>query len=407
MHCRHCHTSLTHCVIDLGYAPPSNAYLSADALMRPEIHYPLRVMVCDACWLVQTEDYAHHAHLFDGEYAYFSSTSTTWLAHTVDYVDMIVPRLQLGARSYVVELAANDGYLLQYMVARNIPCMGVEPTHSTAQAARNKGIRIEQDFFGEALARVICARDGHADLMIANNVLAHVPDINDFLCGVAILLAPQGTITIEFPHLLNLVRQDQFDTIYHEHFSYLSLQVVDRIMRTCGLCVYDVEALPTHGGSLRLYAGHIAAGHVIRPAVADIVQQEQSYALESLACFRDFQARAKQIKTGLLAFLLAQQCLGKKVLGYGAAAKGSTLLNYAGVDADLLPMVADAAHAKQGKFLPGSHIPIVSPDVLLSHKPDYVVILPWNLKEEVTTQLAAIRQWGGQFVIAVPDIQVW
>ena len=406
MKCRHCQTELHDTFIDLGFSPPSNAYLGQQDLMRPETHYPLRVMTCRSCWLVQTQDYTHYDQLFESDYAYFSSTSTTWLKHAADYVEMIVARLKLNEHSRVVELAANDGYLLQYVQQRGIPCMGVEPTKSTADAARAKGITIVEKFFGVALAQEL-ARDGKADLIAANNVLAHVPDINDFLGGMVVLLADNGTITIEFPHLLNLIAQNQFDTIYHEHFSYLALGSVDRMMRTLGLRVYDVEQLPTHGGSLRIYACHQAAAHAPTQALQLVQEQERAFGLEEIATYEGFQAKAETIKLDLLQFLIEQKRLGKTVMAYGAAAKGNTLLNYSGVHADLLPLVADAAASKQDKYMPGSHIPIVSPAQLLAAKPDYVLILPWNIKTEVEAQLAEIRHWGGRFVIAVPSLQVW
>lgn len=407
MKCRHCSTELTDTFVDLGFSPPSNAYLRREDLVRPEVHYPLRVMVCPICWLVQTEDYAHHEQLFATDYAYFSSTSTTWLAHAAKYVDMIVARLGLNGASKVVELAANDGYLLQYMQQRGIPNLGVEPTRSTADAARAKGIHIVEEFFGVGLARKLLESEGPADLMIANNVLAHVPDINDFLGGIALLLAPDGTVTIEFPHLLNLVRLAQFDTIYHEHFSYLALGSVETMMRKQGLRVYDVEELPTHGGSLRIYACRENAAQTMQPAVEAMRRREQDFGLQDMRTYRGFQVKAETIKLDFLAFLLEQKRLGKKVMAYGAAAKGNTLMNYSGVHADLVSLVADAAVSKQSKYMPGSHVPIVSPEALLAEKPDFVVILPWNLKEEVENQLACIRDWGGKFVVAVPALQVW
>jgi SAM-dependent methyltransferase len=407
MKCRHCSTELIDTFVDLGFSPPSNAYLRRDDLIRPETYYPLRVMVCRSCWLVQTEDYAHHAQLFDTEYAYFSSTSSTWLAHASSYVDMIVKRLGLDGNSKVVELAANDGYLLQYMQQRGIPNLGVEPTRSTADAARAKGIAVVEEFFGVQLALTLMERGGAADLMIANNVLAHVPDINDFLGGMAVLLAPEGTVTIEFPHLLNLMKFSQFDTIYHEHFSYLALGSVETMMRTQGLRVYDVETLPTHGGSLRVYACRQEAKFATTAAVEKMRAQEHDFGLQDIHTYQGFQIKAEAIKTDLLYFLVQQKRAGKKVMAYGAAAKGNTLLNYSGVHADLLTLVADAAASKQSKYMPGSHIPIVSPQELIAEKPDYVVILPWNLKDEVEAQLSCIREWGGQFVIAVPDMRIW
>ncbi len=406
MKCRHCHHELHLGFVDLGFSPPSNAYLLPADLAAPEIHYPLRVKVCEQCWLVQTEDFARHDELFNAEYAYFSSTSTTWLAHARAYVEMIVPRLGLNSASRVVEIAANDGYLLQYVAERGIPCLGVEPTHRTAEAARAKGLRIDEIFLGAASATALLARDGAADLIVANNVLAHVPDINDFVRGIGILLAPRGSATFEFPHLLNLIAQTQFDTIYHEHFSYLSLLTVERILNQAGLCVYDVEQLPTHGGSLRVYAARPDALFPVSPEVARVAAAERAAGLDQPAVYQQFQARADAVRLGLQAFLLEQKQLGKTVLAYGAAAKGNTLLNYAGIDALLLPQVADAAPSKQGKYLPGSHIPIVTPQTLLAGKPDFVLILPWNLKHEVMQQLEVIRQWGGRFVVAVPEVEI-
>lgn len=407
MKCRHCQSELHDTFIDLGFSPPSNAYLKTEDLRRPETCYPLKVMVCRQCWLVQTEDYTHYDQLFDTEYAYFSSTSTTWLQHASRYVDMIAARLKLGEKSLVVELAANDGYLLQYVKQKGIPCLGIEPTKSTADAARAKGIPVVEEFFGVALGQRLRGSHGTADLIAANNVLAHVPDINDFVGGMAALLAPEGTVTVECPHLLNLIAQSQFDTIYHEHFSYLSLVAVERVMRSQGLRVYDVEELPTHGGSLRIYACHAGAGIVASPSVEAMLARERAFGLERMEAYTGFQSKAEEIKMQLLEFLLEQKRAGKKVLAYGAAAKGNTLLNYSGVHPDLLAMVADAAPSKQGKYMPGSHVPIVSPQRLLQEKPDVVLILPWNIKDEVAEQLAEIRNWGGRFAIAVPQLQVW
>ncbi|MBN9357730.1 MAG: class I SAM-dependent methyltransferase [Herbaspirillum huttiense] len=407
MKCRHCQTELHDTFLDLGFSPPSNAYLRAEDLRRPETTYPLKVMVCRQCWLVQTEDYTHYDQLFATDYAYFSSTSSTWLAHAARYVDMIAARLNLNAQSLVVELAANDGYLLQYVQQKGIPCLGVEPTTSTADAARARGIAIVEEFFGVALGQRLRESHGAADLIAANNVLAHVPDINDFVGGMRALLAPQGTVTVECPHLLNLIAQAQFDTVYHEHFSYLSLVAVQRVMQSQGLRVYDVEELPTHGGSLRIYACHADAAIAATPAVQAMLAREREAGLERIEGYAGFQARAEGIKLQLLSFLLEQKRAGKKVLAYGAAAKGNTLLNYSGVHPDLLAMVADAAPSKQDKYMPGSHIPIVSPQRLLDEKPDVVLILPWNIKDEVAQQLAEIRAWGGRFAIAVPQLQVW
>ena len=407
MKCRHCQTELTLPLIDLGVAPPSNAYLTQHTLHAPEKYFPLRVLVCSECWLVQTEDYAGADELFSADYAYFSSFSTTWLQHAERYVADMVQRFALNANSHIVEVAANDGYLLQYAKARGIPCLGIEPTTSTADAARAKGIEIVEEFFGVQLAEKLVAQGKQADLTAANNVLAHVPDINDFVGGFAVLLKPAGVSTFEFPHLLRLVSENQFDTIYHEHYSYLSLIAVKRIFEHNGLSVFDVEELPTHGGSLRVYAQRTDSGiHEISANVANMLQREVQAGMTTLTFYAGFQAKADQVKNDLLAFLIEAKRAGKTVAGYGAAAKGNTLLNYAGVRPDLLPYVVDRNPAKQDKFLPGCRIPIVAEAHLIQAKPDYVVILPWNLRTEVIEQLAYIREWGGQFVTAVPNIKI-
>jgi len=407
MKCRHCQTELTLPLIDLGVAPPSNAYLTQHTLHAPEKYFPLRVLVCSECWLVQTEDYAGADELFSADYAYFSSFSTTWLQHAERYVADMVQRFALNANSHIVEVAANDGYLLQYAKARGIPCLGIEPTTSTADAARAKGIEIVEEFFGVQLAEKLVAQGKQADLTAANNVLAHVPDINDFVGGFAVLLKPAGVSTFEFPHLLRLVSENQFDTIYHEHYSYLSLIAVKRIFEHNGLSVFDVEELPTHGGSLRVYAQRTDSGiHEISANVANMLQREVQAGMATPAFYGGFQDKADQVKNDLLAFLIEAKRAGKTVAGYGAAAKGNTLLNYAGVRPDLLPYVVDRNPAKQDKFLPGCRIPIVAEAHLIQAKPDYVVILPWNLRTEVIEQLAYIREWGGQFVTAVPNIKI-
>lgn len=406
MHCRHCGAPVTLPLADLGTAPPSNAYLSAEALHAPERWYPLRVLVCERCWLVQTEDFAQAHELFDAEYAYFSSYSSSWLAHAQAYVEAMVQRFALGPHSRVVEIAANDGYLLQYVAARGIPCLGVEPTASTAAAARAKGIPVVERFFGQELARELVGQGQAADLTAANNVLAHVPDINDFVAGFALLLQPAGVATFEFPHLLQLVQQCQFDTLYHEHFSYLSLTAVQRIFVANGLTVFDVEELPTHGGSLRVYARRTdGTSRPEAPAVAALLAREAQAGVASAAFYGDFQRECLRIKRELLSFLISAQAQGRKVAAYGAAAKGNTLLNFAGVRADLLPYVVDRNPAKQGKYLPGSRIPVVDEAHLRADRPDVVLILPWNLREEVVAQLAYIREWGGRFAVAVPGWQ--
>jgi SAM-dependent methyltransferase len=405
MKCRHCGTALQHSFIDLGFAPPSNAYLSKEALARPEVHYPLRVKVCDQCWLVQTEDYAQADELFSAEYAYFSSTSTSWLAHALRYTEMITDRLGLGVDSFVIEVACNDGYLLKNFVAEKIPCLGIEPTASTAQAAEALGIPVMREFFGEAFGRQLAEDGQQADLIVGNNVYAHVPDINDFTRGLAAALTPEGTITLEFPHLLPLIENTQFDTIYHEHFSYLSLTAVTSVFSAAGLRVYDVEALPTHGGSLRIYGCHAAAAAVTADRVRSLLQREEHFGLTRLDTYTAFQARADRVKNDLIAFLLEQKEAGRSVAAYGAAAKGNTLLNYAGVRPDLLPYVCDAAAAKQGKYMPGSHIPIRSPQALRGTPPDVVLILPWNIAAEVRGQLVDLADGGASFVTAVPELR--
>ncbi len=407
MKCRHCGTELKLPLVDLGSAPPSNAYLTEQTLHAPEKWFPLRVLVCELCWLAQTEDFAQANELFDAEYAYFSGFSSSWLTHSERYVADMVARFDLTTDSHVVEVAANDGYLLQYVKARNIPCTGVEPTASTAAAARAKGITIVEDFFGVRLAQDLVGQGKQADLTAANNVLAHVPDINDFVAGFAKVLKPQGVSTFEFPHLLKLVEENQFDTIYHEHFSYLSLTAVNRIFSANGLAVFDVEEHSTHGGSLRVFAQRGDTGQQPRSArVEALLQREAQAGMLSASYYTGFQAKTDQVKNDFLAFLLEAKRQGKTVAAYGAAAKGNTLMNYAGIRPDLIPFVVDRNPAKQGKYMPGSRIPILDEEKLKDAKPDYVVILPWNLKTEVMNQLAYIENWGGKFVVAVPALQV-
>lgn len=403
MKCRHCATPITLPLVDLGTSPPSNAYLDAAALHGPERWYPLRVLVCENCWLVQTEDFAQAHELFSADYAYFSSYSSTWLAHAQAYVAAMVQRWGLNEQSKVIEIAANDGYLLQYVAQRGIPCLGVEPTASTAWAARAKGITVVEQFFGTTLAQELLNQGHAADLLVANNVLAHVPDINDFVAGFALLLQKSGVATFEFPHLLALVEHCQFDTIYHEHFSYLSLTAVQRIFAANGLTVFDVEKLSTHGGSLRVFARRTdSLEHPIQPSVAALLVCEAKAGVCTAAFYQGFQQQSLHIKRELLTFLLQAQAQGQKVAAYGAAAKGNTLLNFAGVRSDLLPYVADRNPAKQGQFLPGSRIPIVDENHLRNQRPDIVLILPWNLQTEVMAQLSYIHEWGGQFAVAVP-----
>lgn len=407
MKCRHCGSLVSLPFLDLGSAPPSNAYLTERTRHAAETWFPLRVLVCECCWLVQTEDYAGREQLFDEDYAYFSSYSSSWLAHSEAYVASTTTRFGLGAEHQVMEVAANDGYLLQYVQARGIPCYGIEPTASTAAAARARGIDIVERFFGVALARELVEAGRSADLTVANNVLAHVPDINDFVAGFAIVLTEQGVATFEFPHLLNMVEQFQFDTAYHEHYSYLSLGAVRRVFAANGLSVFDVEHVPTHGGSLRVFAQRADTGrHPTTDAVVAVLAHEQAAGLETPALYENFQGQAERIKFELLDYLLDARRSGRSVAAYGAAAKGNTLLNFAGVRSDLLPYVVDLNPAKQGKFLPGSRIPIVDVNYLHERRPDDVLILPWNLSAEITEQLAFVREWGARFVTAVPRLTI-
>lgn len=406
MNCRHCLNELTYQWLDLGFAPPSNAYVSREQLSGPERYYPLRLFVCEKCWLVQTEDYAKANELFSGDYAYFSSISKSWLQHAADYCSRITHSLSLNESSFVIEVASNDGYLLKNMVSAKIPCLGIEPTDSTADAAETLGIPVLREFFGEFLGKSLANQGKQADLIIGNNVLAHVPDINDFVKGLKMALKPTGTITLEFPHLLQLIKSCQFDTVYHEHYSYLSLGTVRQILSSVGLKVVDVDILQTHGGSLRVHACHKSASREASNMVDDVLQAEVNAGLQSLDGYEGFQQRAFAIKLDLLQFLVEQKKNGKRVAAYGAAAKGNTLLNYAGVNADLLPYVVDASVHKQGLFMPGSHIPIVSESNIREQKPDFVLILPWNLKDEISTQLDYIKEWGGKFVISMPEMRI-
>lgn len=405
MKCRSCNTELEHLFLDLGTAPPSNAYLTAGDLQGPELFFPLRLFVCHHCWLVQTEDYNQAEELFDKDYAYFSSTSLSWLDHAKRYCDSVTKRLGLNEKSFVVELASNDGYLLKNFVASGVPCLGIEPTASTAAAAEASGVPVLREFFGEELAKGLVAKGSSADLIIGNNVYAHVPDIVDFTRGMRTLLKPDGCITLEFPHLLELIKNVQFDTVYHEHFSYLSLSAVQRIFEVSGLRVWDVEQLPTHGGSLRVYGCRAEDPRPTLPSVDALIQSEISGGLSDLSTYAAFQARAVEVKNDFIAYLLKQRREGKQVAAYGAAAKGNTFLNFAGIRSDLLSFVCDAAPSKQSKFMPGSRIPILHPDVIREKKPDVVVILPWNIADEVVQQHAYIKDWGGRFAVAIPEVR--
>ncbi|MFZ6872698.1 methyltransferase domain-containing protein [Undibacterium sp. Di27W] len=408
MKCRHCEHELTKPFLDLGSAPPSNAYLRADTLENPEVWLPLKLMVCDTCWLAQTLDFTGRENLFDADYAYFSSCSASWLKHAEQFVTTMRQELALDSNSLVVEVAANDGYLLQYVKAAGIPCLGIEPTTSTANAARDKGIPVIEKFFGTELAQELKANQQSADLTVANNVLAHVPDINDFVAGFAALLKPQGVASFEFPHLLNMVQENQFDTAYHEHYSYLSLHAVQAIFEKNGLQVFDVQEWPTHGGSLRVLAQRSDTGQRDqRDSVAGMLEKERAAGIADVAFYQKAQKQAEKAKFELLEFLLNCKKEGKKVVAYGAAAKGNTLLNFSGVRPDLLSYVVDINIHKQGKYLPGSRIPILTEVELIADKPDYVLILPWNLRQEIEGQLSYIRAWGGKFVTAIPTLSVF
>jgi len=406
MKCRHCASELRCDFLDLGFAPPSNAYLTKDALSKPEVYFPLRLKVCEECWLVQTEDYASAETFFSSDYAYFSSASRSWLDHASRYTDMIIKRLGLSDESMVIEVASNDGYLLRNFVAAGIPCLGIEPTDSTAEAAEALGIPVLREFFGEELAKSLVSERRTADLILGNNVYAHVPDINDFTRGLKAALKSEGTITLEFPHLMELIEHNQFDTVYHEHFSYLSLFTVQRIFEQAGLRIFDVEQLTTHGGSLRVYGCHDTDQRPTLESVQQIIDEEAARGLRAKTVYAGFQQKAEAVKNDVLRFLLQAKQDGKTVGAYGAAAKGNTLLNFAGVKPDLLPFVCDAAAAKQNKYLPGSHIPVVHPDEMGERKPDYVVILPWNIAEEVKLQLASLAEDGAKFVTFVPQLLV-
>ena len=399
--CRFCSAPLSEVLADLGVMPLSNAYVHPHRLREPEPFYPLVAEVCGQCFLVQVPPVETPEHIF-GNYAYFSSYSDAWLAHARGYSVMIRERLSLGPQSQVVEIASNDGYLLQYFREAGIPVLGIEPAANVGAVAREKGIETWTKFFGAATARGI---EGRAELLIANNVLAHVPDINDFVEGMRIALAPQGTVTIEFPHLLNIMRESQFDTIYHEHYSYLSLLTVRQMLAAHGLEVVDVEEVPTHGGSLRVYAQHAgrASAH---PSVDRIIAAEREFGMDTLAPYRRFAEGVRACKRALLQFLIAAREEGKRVAGYGAPAKASTLLNYCGARTDFIDYTVDRSPHKQGLYLPGTRIPIHAPEKIAETRPDYVLILAWNLRDEIMGQMAHIREWGGRFVIPIPEAEI-
>src|SRR5579862_4295535 len=407
MQCRFCKAILEHVFIDLQNAPPSNSFLTTDQLNEPEVFYPLKVYICHRCFLVQIDEYKTSDAIFNNEYVYFSSYSTTWLKHAEAYCEMMVDRFGFDSHSRIIEVASNDGYLLQYFKKKGIPVLGVEPTANTAEVAMARGIDCIIDFFGVRLAEALAANGTKADLLLGNNVLAHVPDIVDFVAGIKIILKPRGIATMEFPHLMQLVDQVQFDTIYHEHFSYLSFSVVKKIFGASGLELFDVQELPTHGGSLRIYAKHADdESHAVSASVQELLLKEESAGIETLDYFQRFQEKALSAKLGLLQFLISQRHAGKKVAAYGAAAKGNTLLNYCGVKRDLVSFVVDRNPHKQGKLLPASHIPVVDEDFLKKEEPDYILILPWNLKDEIIMQLSYSRSWGVKFIVAIPELQM-
>ena len=407
MRCRYCKKYLDNIFLDLGYSPLSNAYLYKNDLNKPEIYYPLKIYVCKNCWLVQTKDYVNSKIIFNSKYAYFSSTSSTWLSHIKNYSEEIIKELSLNKDSYVIEIASNDGYLLKNFLARGIKCLGIEPTASTATVAKKMGIDVITKFFSKNLAKKLALKKKKADLIIGNNVYAHVRDISDFTVGLKKILKKNGTITLEFPHLMRLIKNSLFDTVYHEHFSYLSLYTVSRIFKSVNLRIFKVKELKTHGGSLRIYGCHSDDLRKNQKSVSLLLQKEKKAGLQKLKTYQSFQSYADKIKNNLLSFLIKKKKNRKKVVAYGAAAKGNTLLNYAGIKTDLLTFVYDAARAKQGCFMPGSHIPILSTKQILNKsKPDYILILPWNIANEVKKQNYRLVKKGIKFIVAVPKIKI-
>ena len=405
--CRFCASPLTLSFADLGMSPPSNSYLKAEQLDRMERFYPLHAWVCGKCFLVQLEEFESPEEIFS-DYAYFSSYSDSWLKHAKAYTDTMAQRFALGASSFVVEIASNDGYLLQYFVERGVPVLGIEPAANVAAVAEKKGVPSLVKFFGVQTAReLVESGRQRPDLMLGNNVLAHVPDLNDFVAGMKILLAPGGVITMEFPHLLRLMHENQFDTIYHEHFSYISFVVAERVFAAHGLTLFDVDEIPTHGGSLRIYARHTEnAALPVSQKVAELRGREQAAGLERADTYLSFAEQVRATKRSLLKFLISAREAGKRVVGFGAPAKGNTLLNYCGVRTDLIEYTVDRSPHKQGHFLPGVHVPVYGPERIRDTRPDYVLILPWNLKDEVVAQMADIREWGGRFVVPIPEARV-
>lgn len=406
MNCRFCQTELTHTFIDLVNSPASNSFLTKEQLNEPETFYPLKVFTCHNCFLVQIDEYKKSDAIFNSEYVYFSSYSTSWLAHAKAYTEKMIHKFRFDGGSQIVEIASNDGYLLQYFKEKDIPVLGIEPTANTAAVAAGKGIESVTAFFGTALAEKLVTENRKADLLLGNNVLAHVPDIVDFVKGMKLLLKETGVITMEFPHLMQLVDNNQFDTIYHEHFSYLSFFTVKQIFESAGFTLFDVEELPTHGGSLRIYAKHQDATYAVTENVALLLEKENRKGISRLSYYEGFQSKALNVKLELNQFLIDSKKEGKKIAAYGAAAKGNTLLNYCGIKNDLIDYVVDANPNKQGKWLPASHIPVMSETQLRNDQPDYVLILPWNLEKEILEQLSYIKDWGGKFVIPIPSLKI-
>jgi hypothetical protein len=405
MKCRFCANTLNYEFVDLVNSPPSNSFLTAEELLRPEVFYPLKIFFCEKCFLVQIDEHKRNSEIFSDDYLYFSSYSTSWLAHAKRYVEMMIERFKFDTSSFVVEIASNDGYLLQYFKEHSIPCVGIEPSGGTAKVARDKGVETLEFFFSQATAARFAKERKKAELILGNNVLAHVPDINDFIGGIPLLLAERGVVTMEFPHLMQMVEQTQFDTIYHEHYSYLSFLTVTSIFARHGLVIFDVEELPTHGGSLRVFACHEKdKSKPVSAAVGRLLSRERSFGMNQITYYEGFQEKVVRIKLDLLKFLIEARASGKTAIGYGAAAKGNTLINYCGIKKDLLRYVVDASPHKQGRFLPGSHIPVVHEDNIRRTKPDYVIILPWNIRDEIMEQLGYIREWGGKFVVAIPHL---
>jgi 2-polyprenyl-3-methyl-5-hydroxy-6-metoxy-1,4-benzoquinol methylase len=405
--CRFCRAPLFRTFVDLGVSPVANAFLGAAQLNKMEPFYPLHAYVCETCLLVQLEDFEAPEHIFNDQYAYFSSYSDSWLDHARRYTEKITARLGLNQDSFVVEIASNDGYLLQYFVKKGIPVLGIEPSGNVASAARKKGIDTLVEFLTTNSAKEVVAKKRRADLVLGNNVLAHVPDLNDFVEGLKVLLSEHGVLTMEFPHLLCLIKENQFDTIYHEHFSYFSFLAVGQIFAKHGLRIFDVDQLPTHGGSLRIYAAHEASRRWEEQAsVAKLLAEERSAGLNDISSYSNFSEQVNKTKLDLLRFLIDVKRAGKKIVGYGAPAKGNTLLNFCGIRSDIIDYTVDRSPQKQGMFLPGTHIPIASPEKIFESKPDYVLILPWNLRDEIAAQMSGIAAWGGKLVVPIPEVRV-